>query len=201
MRSRFKPYKNVLLLRAHRVWGLGPKVNPGNGVRSSSSSVTPGGGVKRKRWRREVKKRKSSILARPSPGHTLWPEIQTCSRNEKTAEDTFIISEILFLLNNHDEQTCREYHEGISVDKLSLFIQEVGRVEWEWILPFVLIMQDRREQRNDRCPLWWTEYQSMWQCACHALPLTYTCAMLFHHTISFQIRKLTSQHNKPLAPL
>ncbi|KAA8585118.1 hypothetical protein FQN60_003812 [Etheostoma spectabile] len=55
--------------------------------------------MKRNCWRRAVKKRKSSILARLSPRHTLRPE------NEKKG------------------------HEGVSPDKFTLLIQEVGRVE------------------------------------------------------------------------
>ena len=60
-------------LTAHSWWGEGLRVKPTAGVRSSCSSVTPGGGVNLKRWRREVKKRKSSILARPSPRHARRP--------------------------------------------------------------------------------------------------------------------------------
>lgn len=59
---------------AHSLWGTGLRVKPTAGVRSSSSSVTPGGGVKRNRCKRDVKKRKISILARPSPRHILRPE-------------------------------------------------------------------------------------------------------------------------------
>lgn len=59
---------------AHSLWGTGLRVKPTAGVRSSSSSVTPGGGVKRNCCRRDVKKRKISILARLSPRHILRPE-------------------------------------------------------------------------------------------------------------------------------
>lgn len=60
-------------LMAHSSWGKGFRVMPMTGVRSRSSSDTPGAGLKWKRWRREVKKRKSSIFAKPSPRQILRP--------------------------------------------------------------------------------------------------------------------------------
>ena len=42
--------------------------------RKSIMGFTPGGVEKVNRCRKEVKKRKSSILARLSPRHTLFPE-------------------------------------------------------------------------------------------------------------------------------
>ena len=74
-------------LTAHSSWGEGLRTKPTAGVRSRSSSVTPGGGVKRKRWRRVVKKRKSSILARLSPRHTLRP-VRTKSGKDQTCMTT-----------------------------------------------------------------------------------------------------------------
>lgn len=58
---------------AHSLWAEGLRVRPTRGVRSKSSSETPGGGEKRKCCRRVVKKMKSSILAKDSPRQILRP--------------------------------------------------------------------------------------------------------------------------------
>lgn len=49
--------------------------------------------------------------------------------------------------------TCRKRHEGISLDKLSIFAQKVRRIKFEWLLPLSLIVEDGGQQRVDRGPL------------------------------------------------
>lgn len=71
---------------AHSSWGEGLRVKPTRGVRSRSSSETPGGGVKQKRCMIVVKKMKSSILARPSPRQILRPvRLKKKKRTEECA--------------------------------------------------------------------------------------------------------------------
>lgn len=143
-------------LTAHSTWGEGLRVKPTAGVRSSSSSVTPGGGVKRKCWRRDAKKRKSSIFARLSPRHTLRPARATSSRSHACSS----VNEFLPMRNKRLIEscyTCRKGHEGVSLGEFTLLIQEVGRVESVWALPFVLIMQDRGKKRKHSGSLEWRE--------------------------------------------
>lgn len=78
---------------AHNFCGRGERVKPTTGVKSNSSSETPGGEVKRKCWRRAVKNKNSSILARLSPGHALRPA-------QSSAWDSLII--IIFLFATAD---------------------------------------------------------------------------------------------------
>ena len=52
------------------------------------------------------------------------------------------------------EQTCRERHEGISLDELPILIKELGRIKAEWTLPFSLIPQNRRQERIHYGALW-----------------------------------------------
>ncbi len=58
-------------------------MKPTTGLRSRSSLETPGGGLKWKCWRREVKNWKSSILAKLSPIQTLRPENKNKQRINK----------------------------------------------------------------------------------------------------------------------
>ena len=48
----------------------------------------------------------------------------------------------MFMSNLQKTVTCRKWHEGISLDKFTVLIQEVGRVEGVWGLPFTLIIQN-----------------------------------------------------------
>lgn len=129
-------------LTAHSSWGAGGMTKPSAGVRSSSSSETPGGGVKWKRWRREVKKRKSSIFARLSPRHALRPERAKRFRCLESGRVLECYSSLKVKV------TCRKGQEGISLDEFTLLAEEMMRVESSGALPFVLIIQNRSKKRN-----------------------------------------------------
>ncbi len=45
--------------------------------------------------------------------------------------------------------TCRKRHESISLDKLALLIKEVFWIITVWFFPFIWILQNRRQQRNN----------------------------------------------------
>lgn len=110
------------------------------GVRSTSSSETPGGGVKRKCCRRVAKNMKSSALAKVAPGHNLRPERDSSSDN--------VCKFTIQLKLPLSSETCRKCHEGITLQEVSIFVQEVGRMKALWFLPFILIMEDRCQERK-----------------------------------------------------
>lgn len=133
---------------AQSLWGEGLRVKPNAGVRSSSSSPTPGGGVKRNCWRRDVKNWKISILARPSPRHILRPGGRGSFEELKTSGSILTISSVIL-----KGCTCRKGHEGVSLDEFTILIQEVGGVEGVRGLPLVLVIQDRGQKRKHSSPL------------------------------------------------
>lgn len=133
---------------AQSLWGEGLRVKPNAGVRSSSSSPTPGGGVKRNCWRRDVKKRKISILARPSPRHTLRPAGRGSFEQPKNSGS--ILTSLSVILKMC---TCRKRHEGVSLDEFTILIQKVGGVEGVRGFPLVLVIQDRGQKRKHSSPL------------------------------------------------
>lgn len=51
-------------------------------------------------------------------------------------------------LSEANPATCRKWNEGISLDKLFLFVQEVSRKKAVWSLPLIWIMQDRCQERK-----------------------------------------------------
>jgi len=94
----------------------GLRVKPTGEVRSSSSSETPGGGVKRKCCRRLVKKMKSSILARPSPGQILRPE------RERAMETFQVICQSNQLLKTSwSAYTNKPAEKGMKASRLTNF--------------------------------------------------------------------------------
>lgn len=110
--------------------------------------ICPGTGEKVKRWRRDVKKRNSSILARCSPKHTRLPG------GYREADSSLMIRvPVMNYVGSYQldgqhcrkstEQTCWEWQEGVSPAELALRIQEMLRTEGVWSLPLVLIKQRR----------------------------------------------------------
>lgn len=133
---------------AHSWCGKGVWFMPIAGATSSSSGETPALGVKLKCCRRVVMKMKSSILARLSPGHALRPAREYI-KLQVSCQEGRILTKQSFLLS----QTCGKRHEGISLDKLPIFIQEVGGMKGVWTLPLSVITQDGWQERIHCGPL------------------------------------------------
>ncbi|PWA27424.1 hypothetical protein CCH79_00000641, partial [Gambusia affinis] len=99
---------------------------PPRGVRSRSSSLTPGAGVKRKCCSRVVKKMNSSILAKLSPRQILRPEGEFKTKTQ--------IPE--------PRHTGRKRQEGVTLYKFAIFVQKVSRVKAVGFLPLTGVMKD-----------------------------------------------------------
>lgn len=50
---------------------------------------------------------------------------------------------------NSGNNTCRERHEGVSLEEFALFVQKMRGVKGARTLPFTLIIQDGSEKRQD----------------------------------------------------
>lgn len=95
-----------------------------------------------------MKKRKISILARPSPRHILRPKGRGGFEELKNSGRILTRSSVIPKMC-----TCRKGHEGLSLDEFTILVQEVGGVEVVRGLPLVLVIQDRGQKRKHSSPL------------------------------------------------
>lgn len=95
--------------------------------------------------RRDVKKMKSSVLARVSPRHTLGPRAHTHRHILLYYFDILVYIAILnssMQNSNLQQQSCltqRKSQEVLVLAELSITIQEVFRVKRIWVFPVLLI--------------------------------------------------------------